>query len=318
MAELANEYEKLLRYLESQNNASSSPKSKTERKQEIKKAKTSVNTKKLLEEATIDEFKTIPHTHGPIEKGSEGFSVLEFESMMRAKLIEKYKTSQSYDRPYVSCSELYNCLRQSYYARKRYQIDIKSQFKFAYLYLIQKVGNTIHDIFQSLYNFSEVEKTVVSEKYKVKGRVDAIKGSILYEIKSIDPSKFKGKFINEHYFQALVYAYILITEYDYKIDKITIIYVLRDLKTVRAFDLDVNLKLAEKFLQRAPILLTALESNTPPETVGATKESCTWCPYKSFCEKDGFNQVKPPYIKQKEKKKEKPKKQDDKKTAFLL
>ena len=316
---LSDEYEKLVRYLDSQNNATgATKKSKTERKQEIKKAKASVNTKKLLEESTIDDYKEIPHTHNPTEKGSDGFSVLEFESMMRSKLIEEYKTSQSYERPYVSCSELYHCLRQSYYARKRYQIDITSQFKFSYLYLIQKIGNVIHEIFQSLYNFSEVEKTVVSEKFKVKGRVDAIKGSHLYEIKSIDPKKFKGKFIKEHYFQGLVYAYILITEYDYKIDKITIIYVLRDLKTVRAFDLDVDLKMAEMFLQRAPILLTALESNVPPEPIGAVAESCKWCPYKEFCEKDGYKQVKPPYIKKKKPVKKETPKEDDGKTAFLL
>ena len=304
---LANEYEKLLRYLENQkgNDASSPPKSKTERKQEIKKAKASVNTKKLLEESTIDDFKEIPHTHAPTEKGSDGFSVLEFESMMRSKLIEEYKTSRSYERPYISCTELYNCLRQSYYARKRYQIDISSQFKFSYLYLIQKVGNTIHEIFQNLYNFSEVEKTVVSEKYKVKGRVDALKGSTLYEIKSIDPSKFKGKFIKEHYFQGLVYSYILINEYDYKIDRITIIYVLRDLKTVRAFDLDVDLSLAEKFLQRAPILLTALEASKPPECIGATADGCRWCPYKEFCKKDGYSKLVPPFMKKTEKEKTK-------------
>jgi len=319
---LVNEYEKLLRYLENQNNTDatgSAKKTKVERKQEIQKAKASVNTKKLLEESTIEDFKDIPHTHNATEKGSDGFSVLQFEAMMRSKLIEEYKTSQSYERPYISCSELYNCLRQSYYARKRYQIDISSQFRFSYLYLIQKVGNTIHGIFQNLYNFSEVEKTVVSEKYKVKGRVDAIKGKIIYEIKSLDPKKFKDTFIKDHYFQGLIYSYILITEYGYDIDKITIIYVLRDLKTVRAFDLDVDLKLAEKFLQRAPILLTALESNTPPEPIGAVTDSCQWCPFIEFCKKDGYKQIQPPHIKQKEKKKvieEKPK-QDDK-TVFLL
>lgn len=321
---LVNEYEKLLRYLENQtakeDATSLTKKTKVERKREIKKAKASVNTKKLLEESTIEDFQEIPHVHGPTEKGSDGFSVLEFEGMMRSKLIEKYKTSQSYERPYISCSELYNCLRQSYYARKRYQIDISSQFRFSYLYLIQKIGNVIHEIFQNLYNFSEVEKTVVSEKYKVKGKVDAIKGSGIYEIKTLDPKKFNGKFIKEHYFQGLIYAYILITEYDYQIDKITIIYVLRDLKTVRAFDLDVKMDLAENFLKRAPILLTALTSNIPPESIGASKESCRWCPYKEFCKKDGYNQLVPPHMKKVEKKKvkvEEPK-NDDPHTAFLL
>jgi hypothetical protein len=312
---IPNEYEKLLRYLENQKD-DKPKKSKKERKKEIHKAKTSVNTKKLLEESSIEDFKEIPHTHNYIDKGSDGFSVMEFESMMRSKLVEEYKTRQTYERPYISCSELYNCLRQSYYSRKRYQIDIKSQFRFSYLYLIQKVGNTIHDIFQSLYNFSEVEKTIVSETFKVKGRVDAIKGTNVYELKTLDPKKFKGKFIKEHYFQGLIYAYILINDYGYTIDKITIIYILRDLKTVRAFDVEVDLKLAENFLQRAPILLSGLESNTPPDPIGATKDSCMWCPYKEYCEKDECESINPPYMKKEKKKSDQPKKDD--RTAFLL
>jgi hypothetical protein len=315
---LANEYENLLRYLENQKQPVKEVKQKKTKK-EIKKEVASDNTKKILEEATIEEFKVLSDINNKKSDISSGFNINEFESMMRSKLIEEYKTSQSYERPYISCGELYNCLRQSYYSRKRYQIDITSQFKFSYLYLIQKVGNTIHEIFQNLYNFSQVEKTIVSEKYKVKGRIDGIKGSVLYEIKSIDANKFNGKFIKEHYFQGLIYAYILLTEYDYKIDKITIIYVFRDLKNIKAFDLDVDPILAKQFLERAPVLLTALESNTPPECIGATKDSCKWCPYIKYCEKDGFKKYKPPFFKKNdsEKSNESSNRNDDK-TAFLL
>jgi len=303
---LANEYEKLLRYLEKQEPqkvASRTPKPEKPKKELTKKELASENTKKLLEEATIDDFADLPTVH--INKGnqSKSFDVIKFESMMRSKLVEEYKTRQSYERPYISVSELYVCLRQNYYVRKRYQSDIKSQFRFAYLYLIQKVGNVLHEIFQDLYNFDEVEKTIVSEKFKVKGRLDAIKGKVLYEIKSIDASKFKGVYIKEHLFQGVIYAYILITEYDYEIDNITIVYVLRDLKTIQAFDIELDMNLAESFLTRGPILLSALEENVVPETIGATKEQCRWCPYKRFCEDDGFNKITPPYKKKPPKKK---------------
>lgn len=305
---LANEYEKLLRYLEKQEpkkSASSTP--KQDPKPELsKKEIASQNTKKLLEEATIDEFADLPTVH--INKGnqSKSFDVIKFESLMRSKLIEEYKTRQSYERPYISVSELYVCLRQNYYVRKRYQVDIKSQFHFAYLYMIQKVGNVLHEIFQDLYNFDEVEKSVVSEKFKVKGRLDAVKGNVIYEIKSIDPSKFKGTYIKEHLFQGIIYAYILKTEYDYDIDNVTIVYVLRDLKTIQAFDVKIDMKLAESFLARAPILLSALEANTVPEPIGATKDQCRWCPYKKFCEDDGYSKLIPPYKKTKQKKKPPP------------
>jgi len=306
---LANEYEKLIRYLDKHEKKKSAipvPKIKTPTKLEL----ASQNTKKLLEEATIDDYLDLPTVHIRKTHQSSSFDINKFESMMRSKLIEEYKTRQSYERPYISVSELYVCLRQNYYVRKRYQIDIKAQFKFAYLYMIQKVGNVIHEIFQDIYNFTEVEKTVVSEKFKVKGRLDAIKEKTLYEIKSIDPAKFKGTYLKEHVFQGLIYAYILITEYDYEIENITIIYVLRDLKTIQAFDIKVDMQIAESFLTRAPILLSAIDQNIVPDPIGANKDQCKWCPYKSFCKNDGFDKYSPPFMKKdKDKKveKEKPK-----------
>lgn len=313
---LANEYEKLLRYLEKQEPKRAAPTPKVKKPKPTKKDLVSQNTKKMLEEATIDDFIDLPHVHVKKNHQSKTFDVDKFESMMRSKLIEEYKTRQSYERPYISASELYVCLRQNYYVRKRYQIDIKGQFQFAYLYMIQKVGNVIHKLFQDLYNFTEVEKSVVSEKFKVKGRLDAIKEKTLYEIKSIDPAKFKGTYIKEHAFQGLIYAYILITEYGYDIENITIIYVLRNLKTIQAFDIKIDMKLAESFLTRAPILLSALDQNIIPDPIGANKDQCKWCPYKSYCENDRFKSLAPPFM-QKEKKKEKQKPKEPE-AKFLL
>jgi CRISPR/Cas system-associated exonuclease Cas4 (RecB family) len=331
---LSNEYEKMLKYLESQNLNKASPparsgikfeavdtlklarekaRAKSESKKKTKQQEVSEATKKLIEESKIDDYIDLPHSHGK-HLPSKGFSVSQFESLMRSKLIEEYKTRQSYERPYISCSELYNCMRQNYYVRKRYQVDISAQYRFSYLYLIQKVGNVIHDIFQELYNFTEVEKTIVSEKYKVKGRIDAIKERTLYEIKSIDSNKYKGKYIKDHYLQGVIYSYILIHEYDYEIDNITIIYVDRNLKNIHVFDLDVDEKVAESLLQRAPILLRALESNKIPEPVGSTKEQCQYCPYKKYCKKDGYNKLVPAFL-QMEVKKETDKKE---KSVFLM
>lgn len=329
---LENEYEKLLRYLESQNYNRPSKgdlkfkpvdtlkqtrekiKAKSEAKPKTKKEEVSEATKKLLEESQIDEYIDLPHTHGK-HLPSKGFNVQQFESLMRAKLIEEYKTRQSYERPYISCSELYNCTRQNYYVRKRYQIDISAQYKFSYLYLIQKVGKVIHDIFQELYNFTEVEKSIVSEKFKVKGRVDALKEKTLYEIKSLDTDKYTGKYVREHYIQAVIYAHILIHEYDYPIDNITIIYVLRNLKSIRVFDLDVDEKVALMYLERAPLLLRALDSNKVPDPVGAISDHCKFCPYQKYCEKDTYTKIIPPFLEQTEKK-EKSKKKE--KSVFLL
>ncbi|MHA1623153.1 MAG: CRISPR-associated protein Cas4 [Candidatus Heimdallarchaeaceae archaeon] len=324
---ITGEYEKLLRYFESEKSKSSAKSSSSLKfekvdtlkeaidrikkpKKQTKKEKIKTDTKKILEESQIDQFKDIPSHRKKLP--SKGFDVEQFESLMRSKLIEEHKTRQSYERPYISCSELYVCMRQTYYSRKRYQINVKAQYRFSYLYLIQKVGNVIHDIFQELYNFTEVEKTVVSEKYKVKGRIDAIQEYILYEIKSIDAEKYTGKYQEVHYIQSNIYAHILTTEYDHKIKNISLIYVLRNLKKVYVFDLEVDHELAKKYLERAPILLKALDDNKIPETIGASKDQCRYCSYKKYCEKDGYDKIVPPYIKKKQAKKE------EKKSVFLI
>jgi CRISPR/Cas system-associated exonuclease Cas4 (RecB family) len=206
----------------------------------------------------------------------------------------------------------------------KYPVNPKKLYTFSYLFLIQKVGNVIHDIIQELYNFSETEKTVVSERFKVKGRVDGIRDSFLFEIKSIDFEKFKNQYIKEHYLQAIIYAYILNKEYNYKIKTITIIYVIRNLKKIVPFDLPLNDKLAESVLNKAPILKSALESLQVPEPFGSKKETCTFCLYRKQCEDDKCELMIQPFKKKKKSKKVDtpkppiPKKKDDKQTAFLL
>jgi len=312
------EFQQMLNYLENQKTQVSSTPSmefkkvdtlkealKNKRKPVKKKPKkenVQEKTKRILEES-VEELSKIPHENRNVVVSTNGFDTKQFELLMRSKLIEEYKTRQSYERPYISVGELVNCLRQNYYTRKRYQVNMSSQFRFSYLYLMQRVGNLIHDIFQELYNFTETEKTIVSEKYKVKGRLDALKESTIYEIKTVDPKKFRGKYTHDHYVQCLVYAYILVTEYDYNIENVTLIYVLRDLKTIRPFDLKIDFDLAKKYLKRGPILLRAIEDNMVLDPIGSTNESCKFCPYKNYCEKDRFEEIEPPFLVKKENKK---------------
>jgi CRISPR/Cas system-associated exonuclease Cas4 (RecB family) len=300
-----NEFAKLLLYLEKEGICSTSQK----RKEKPKKEKVSYNTKKLLEESQVKSFSEIPHIDYSNKSSTKGFDLDRFESLMRSKLIDDHKRMQSYERPYISVSELYTCLRKCYYSRKRYNIEIKKQFSFSYLYLIQKVGNVIHELIQNLYDFTEVEKSILSEKYKVKGRVDALKNNFLYEIKSIDIDKFKNKYLQEHYYQGIIYAYILNKEYNYNIKNITIIYVIRNLKRMYPFDLPTNNELAKEFLSRALILKEALNTNQVPEPIGSSDEQCKYCSYKKFCIKDKIQTTNI---------KKNPIKNERKETVFLL
>ncbi len=294
--QLSSEYSKLLSYLESQSRSGSQPSvvkkigppSVVKQPEEDKELK----IVKLVGEPKIEDFDGV---YGVDLKGlsSGGFDVGKFESLMRSKLIDDHKRLQSYERPYISVGEICSCIRRGYYNRQKYPVDIKRQFSFSYLYLIQKVGNLIHEVVQNLYDFAEVEKTVVSEKFKVKGRADALKNEFLYEIKSLDPEKYHGDYVKAHYHQALIYAYILNSEYNYNIEKISILYVLRNLKKIYPFDLPVNDDLASSFLKRSLLLRSSLTSKQIPEPVGASEEECRFCLYRSFCEKDQCEVLQP-------------------------
>jgi hypothetical protein len=318
MSEITNDYDKLFDYLEYHKKSSEREKKKSslsEVQKEKQKQKIAQETKKLLEESEIHSY--IP---GKIPNRSTGFNVDKFENLMRTKLIDDHKKLQTYERPYISVSELYSCLRKSYYTRLRYPVDIKEQFRFAYLYLIQKIGNEIHSVVQELYDFTEIEKTIVSEKYKVKGRIDGIKESYLYEIKSVDIGKVQNGYIKEHFDQANIYAYILNSEYGYELEKVTLVYVQRDLKRIIPFDISINNSQAKSFLNRSPLLLKAINNHEVIDPIGANEEQCKYCLYKKYCQKDKCQTLKQPFIKEKKVKPKKVEKEDldYKQTAFLL
>jgi len=251
--------------------------------------KPDVDIKSLIQDLQENIHSDVPTK----KKTSKGFDIQKFEFLMRSKLIDEYKRVQSFDRPYISVGELCSCIRKCYYERKRYEVDVNQMFRFSYLVLLQEVGNFVHKFIQSIYGFTENEKTVISEKYKVKGRLDSIEDNFLVEFKTVDSSDFKNTYSIRDYHQSLIYTYILNTEYNYKINGITIVYILRSFKKVVPFDLEVDEKLGRSFLERAPLLLSCIEKTEVPEPLGSVIEDCNFCLYKKFCEKDKSLTQKP-------------------------
>ena len=306
MGHLIREYEKLFDYFEKHKVYSPQPIKKhivkpkqlidvgsgVIKKEINKKTEIARKTEKLVKESEEVKKRRKKKSRRKMTN-SKGFDVSRFEELMRTKLIDDYKRIQSYERPYISVSELVYCLRAAYYTRLKYTVDVRKLFKFSYLYLIQVVGNKIHETLQSIYDFSEVEKSIVSEKYKVKGRCDAIQARFVCEIKSMDSNKFKKQYDRAHYEQGLIYATILNMEYGYNIEFVTIIYVDRSLKTIIPYDIPVDLKLGQDLLGRSLILRKALNSKEVPEPIGINGNQCDFCPYRSFCEKDPCSLTRP-------------------------
>ena len=311
------EYTRLLQYLEDYNIGTGSKKWDTLEEPVKEVEKEEVKTEEYQEASTpgIPQQQIEEQTYS-----SKAFDSEKYTSLMRSKLIDDYKTLQSYERPYIAVSELYSCLRKNYYYRLKYTVDPKDLFKYSKVYLMQKVGNAIHEALQEVYDFTEVNKAVVSEKYKVKGKIDAFKDGFVYEIKTLDENKFLGTYSKEHYYQGLIYSYILNTEYNYRIDTVVLIYVFRDnlKRNPVAFDLPLDNDLAKSLLEKALLLQDHIQRKEVIDPIGATKDQCHYCEFKSFCAKDGGPVPKP--YKQKDKKVEKKQqeKKQEKKTAFLL
>lgn len=287
-----NEYEILLSYLDNQKNEINKIKS-------FEDITSKSDTKKIIGECQEENKLDTPR----FSNNSVGFDPEKFENLMRSRLIDAHKKTQSYDRPYISVTELLYCLRKTYYTRLKYEIDLKKQFKFAYLDLINEVGNAIHKYVEELYNFTEVEKTIISEKYKTKGRIDAIYDTFLYDIKTLDEKKFSGRFKKEHYFQPIIYSHILNTEYNYNIKTITLVYFFRDNLKRKPYsvDLPVDDKIAISFLEGALLLYNHINEKTVPEPINSDKEQCKWCSYISYCKKDKSKMLKPFQSKEKQK-----------------
>ncbi len=300
MSSLSKNYSDLLFYLKTQKEASGGYVLKRKTPLEIKKKQVVETTNKFLNDSKIHAY--IPPNVDKHVKKSKGFNVKKFEGMMRSKLIDDFKRMQTYERPYISVGELYTCMRQNYYSRSRYAIDLEQQFRFAWLYMFQRIGEELHAIIQDVYNFTEKEKTIVSEKFKTKGRLDGIRDGFLFEIKSTDPDKFDYECQREHFLQGNIYAHILNTEYNYKIHTIVILYVFRNLKQIVPFDLPIEPSLAESLLKRAPILKNAIDKKIVPDPIGANISQCQWCSYKKYCEKDKCINNMQPFNKNKQQK----------------
>ena len=104
-----NEYEILLSYLDKQKK----PKKKSEEFVKVKSFEDIPkpnNTEKILEECKEEKLPT-PQV---ITNSTLGFDADKFENLMRSRLIDDYKKMQSYERPYISVTELFYCLRNTY------------------------------------------------------------------------------------------------------------------------------------------------------------------------------------------------------------
>lgn len=213
------------------------------------------------------------------------FSVNLLEDRMRSKLIEDFKRTQSYSRPYYSVTEITGCLRKSYFSRLKYDVDPTEIFTFPYLYLINQVGNVVHKVIQELYSVSEAEKVIINEKYKVKGRIDGLLSpTCLLEIKTVDEKKILNLEVPiGHIKQCQIYCYILNHDYGYSVDSFDLVYVSRCLKKIKSKSFSYNESEAKKLMEGARVLDLSIKNTTPVPEEYCSFDECRFCEYKKYC-----------------------------------
>lgn len=220
------------------------------------------------------------------ERIESRFDIRKFES----KLIEIIKKEKNigYNKEYLSVTELISCPRKVCFSRLNYPED--NHYIYPYLYIINSCGKLIHDIIQKNYDFDHVEKTVIDDEFKVKGRVDAVVGNNLIEIKTISTDQFDklSTYVQEHYNQANIYAYILNKNYNMKVSIIEIIYVSRDLKGIKVIPATVNNDVGRSFMKRAEMIWECIKSKKLADGV---QDKCEFCQWNIKCKENKHHHI---------------------------
>jgi len=268
-------YDEILKYLE-KNNISST-------KKDFNNEKISYEDYKELQ-FKIDSITSNKkdNRNSNLKNKTNFFVVKNFLDNLRQDFIKQYYSYQEYNRPYLSISELLQCLRKSYYFRMKFKPDESYLYKNIDSMISLMYGNFIHDIISKYYPFTFTEKTFKLEKFgKVKGKVDGIKNNLVFEIKTDTRLNF-----DYAYKQACCYAYMYNVFEDKKIvDNIIIIHV----TSVKPFKYDEYAKkldesLAESNLNRGYILREALDTKQIPNK--EKSNLCYYCEFSKYCNKD--------------------------------
>jgi len=263
---------------------------KNTKKKKRKKAHTIIkDDKKNIDAQTIEIINNFDSKiKVPVQPG---FDISAFEKILQQELISEYKKYQSFSHPNITFGECTSCIRQQYYKRKKYPLDLNRLFSFSYLFFIKEVNEFLLELVQSVYKFEEVNKIIESKKFNVKGNVHAIdkKTGHLYYFSVIEPENLKEDTKKSHFNIANVQTHILNNEYDYRISNIVLIYLFRNLKKIEKYNAKPDENVSSIFLQNAILLKTALTNNAVPDKIGFTEKECRYCMFKSFCEKEDAN-----------------------------
>jgi len=173
----------------------------------------------------------------------------------------------------IHVSEVTQCLRKSYYQRRRAS-------RMTGMEAVIIIGSMIHLAIQDVlrrYNFRPEFRIGMKEGgVTLIGHIDAYDpdNNIVLEFKTVDKIP-EGRPWRSHEWQAKAYATMVDTDQAY------IIYISRGRGDVKVYRVKKDQELLEHLLDRAKELSRALRENEPPEPERGPW--CNYCPWKWSC-----------------------------------
>lgn len=195
-------------------------------------------------------------------------------------------------RPYIRPSEISDCELKIFFDRLNYPKDKNIEIKYPYSQMMADIGSLLHLYIQMIYPFDKTEINFYDEDIKVKGKVDAIIGNTVIEIKTVSDLDWESQ---DHIDQALIYSYVL-NKNGYNINSFEIAKLHRNLKDYKVLHYDYNnLEMQERLkflLYKINKILNAINTKNPI-SLERDYSKCIFCPFKDVCKKLLNNENKP-------------------------
>jgi hypothetical protein len=198
--------------------------------------------------------------------------------------ILKYMKTKSH----YSISDLLDCPMKSYYLRTGTPPDGNYTPKYPYAVAGQKIGIATHNEIQKTYNFDQCEVKINNKKLGITGRIDAIKGNVIYEIKKSDDLKLYPSFVE----QACLYCYLYNIDNPNSIEYFEVILALSNLKNFKTFKFKFDgaaKNMAIYKINMINLINKSLEeSNNEKLKSVMDMDKCIFCPYTYTCSKENL------------------------------
>lgn len=214
----------------------------------------------------------------------------KYRKEMTAQMYSILKSSSK--KYHFSISELLDCPMKNYYLRTETSFDPNFQPSYPYAIAGQKVGKLTHDEIQRTYNFDNTEVKIDNKDLAITGRIDAIKGDTIYEIKKSDDLKLYPAFVE----QACLYCYLYNKEHNNQIKYFEIVLALSNLKKIESFKFKYDgaaKNMALYKINNINYINKALDENDQSVLKKHLDfDKCIFCPYTNRCSSENLEENK--------------------------